>query len=321
MKTVFMGIVVSVVLVILPAAFRSVASAAERCPLDNLYAASLPSPSYVLGLSEADNEVTTPEKPPWWSAGDWPRETKVAVLTAGTIAVIAAFGFIEWDYGSHSFRAAHEHWFGKDTHYGGADKLGHIFTCYALASVYSRIYQDWGYDPNDAILIGAASSWLTMSVIEVGDGFSKSQGFSYEDEIMNTVGVGLAYLRHRFPAIRERVDYRWEWFPSPSVLHGERFDVLTDYSGQKYLLAFKLDGWLRTGSPVLKALELQVGYYTRGYVSDDQDFFHGQHRYGYVGLGLNVTYLLERLTGHRAAGIFDYYQVPYTYLPERWEYE
>lgn len=297
----------------------SSASAAERSLLDDMYATSLPSPSYVLGLSDT-SDVNPPEKPPWWSAADWPRETKVAVLTAATIGVIAAFGFVQWDYGSHSFRVAHENWFGQDSTYGGADKLGHIFTCYALASVYNRMFQDWGYSPNDAILVAAASSWLTMTVIEVGDGFSKSQGFSYEDEIMNTVGIGLAYLRHRFPAIRERIDYRWEWVPSPSVLHGERFDVLTDYSGQKYLLAFKLDGWFRTGSPILKALELQVGYYTRGYVSGDDEFFHGEHRYGYVAVGLNVTYLLERLTGHRARGIFDYYQVPYTYLPSRWEY-
>jgi hypothetical protein len=136
---------------------------------------------------------------------------------------------------------------------------------------------------------------------------------------MNTLGAGMAYLRHRIPAVRERVDFRWEWFPSPSVREGERFDILTDYSGQKFLLAFKLDGWLRTGNPLLKALEVQVGYYTRGYVSHDELHFDGQHRYGYVGIGLNVTYLLEKHTGHRAWGIFDYYQMPYTYLPARWE--
>jgi len=272
----------------------------------------------MVGLME-ETEQNSPEKPPWWSTADWSRQTKVAALTAGTIGAIAAIGFIQWDYGSHSFRRAEEGWFEQDSNFGGADKLGHLFSCYALASVYNRIYQHWGYDPNDAILLSAATSWLTMSVTELGDGFSNSQGFSYEDEIMNTIGVGLAYLRHRFPAVRERIDFRMEWFPSPSVLHAERLDLLTDYSGQKYLLAFKLDGWLRTGSPILKALELQVGYYTRGYVDEDEQFFHGERRYGYVGIGLNMTYLLEQLTGHRAAGIFDYYQVPYTYLPARWK--
>ncbi len=253
------------------------------------------------------------------SFDDWPREKKVIALNVATVGAITVIGVAGWDYGSHSFRAANEGWFDSDTPYGGADKLGHAFTCYALASVYDRIYKDWGYSEQDAILMGSANSWLTMSLVEIGDGFSKSQGYSWQDEIMNTLGAGMAYLRHRVPAVRERVDFRWEWFPSPSVREGERFDILTDYSGQKFLLAFKLDGWLHTGNPLLKALEVQVGYYTRGYVSRDELHFDGQHRYGYVGIGLNVTYLLEKHTGHRAWGIFDYYQMPYTYLPARWE--
>ena len=215
-----------------------------------------------------------------WSFNNWSKEKKVMALNAVTIGSIATIGVIGWDYGSHSFRTANEGWFDSDTPYGGADKLGHVFTTYALTSVYNYIYKDWGYSDNDAILIAATNSWLTMSLIEVGDGFSKSEGFSWQDEVMNTVGVGMAYLRHRFPAVRETVDFRWEWFPSPAARSGRRFDVLTDYSGQKFLLAFKLDGWLRTGSPILKALEVQVGYYTRGYVSGDNDDFHGQHRYG-----------------------------------------
>jgi len=273
-------------------------------------------PDKDFGLEPAAEEVSA--KPPWWSVGDWSRQRKVIALNAATVGAIAAIGFAGWDYGSHSFNTSNEGWFDGDTPYGGADKLGHVFTCYALASVYNRIYKDWGYSDNDAILIGAASSWLTMSLIEIGDGFSVSEGYSWQDEAMNTVGVGMAYLRHRFPAVRERVDFRWEWFPSPAARRGERFDILTDYSGQKFLLAFKLDGWFRTGNPVMKAMEVHVGYYTRGYVSGDDDYFHGQHRYGYVGLGLNMTYLLERLTGHRAWGVLDYYQVPYTYLPARW---
>jgi len=275
-----------------------------------------PDSDFGSGLSD---ETASSERS-WWGMADWPREKKVLALNLATVGTIATIGVAAWDYGSHSFRTANEGWFDSDTAYGGADKLGHLFTCYALASLYNRLYKNWGYSDNDAILLGAANSWLTMSLIEVGDGLSKSQGYSWEDEVMNTIGVGMAYLRHRFPAVRERVDFRWEWFPSPAVREGERFDILTDYSGQKFLLAFKLDGWLRTGNPIMKALEVQAGYYTRGYVSGDDDFFDGQHRYGYIGIGLNVTYLLDRLTGHRAAGVFDYYQVPYTYVSVRKDY-
>jgi len=166
-----------------------------------------------------------------------------------------------------------------------------------------------------------ATGWAQLTLLEIGDGYSKSHGFSWEDETMNTVGVGLAYLRHRFPAFREAVDYRLEWVPSPSFRSGERLDPFTDYSGQKYLLAFKPDGFLHTGDPLLKALEIHVGYYTRGYVTDDEDFFKEPHRYGYVAIGLNVTYLLERLTGHNAWHVFDYLQLPYTYVPSTGRYD
>ena len=294
------------------------ASGGERNILDGAGGTTLYSdPNFTFELKDEGRNTD----PSWWGMADWSRRKKVVALSLATVGTIAVLGAAQWDYGSHSFRTANEGWFDGDTAYGGADKLGHVFTCYLLTGVYNQIYRDWGYSEGDALRLGAVSSWGTMSLIEIGDGLSKSQGFSWQDEVMNTLGVGMAYLRYRFPAVRERVDFRWEWFPSPSVRHGERFDILTDYSGQKFLLAFKLDGWLRTGSPILKALEVQVGYYTRGYVSSDEHFFNGQHRYGYIGLGLNVTYLLDRLTGHRAAGVFDYYQVPYTYLSVREDYD
>ena len=253
----------------------------------------------------------------WWGMADWPREKKALALNVCTVGTVAAIGLAQWDYGTADFHWEDEGWFDPDTRYGGADKLGHAFVSYSFASIYYSLYRNWGYSKEDAICRGAASSWLLMTLVEFGDGYSNSQGFCWQDEVMNTVGVGFAYLRHRFPRVEECVDYRMEWFPSQALRPGEQHGVFTDYSGQKYLLAFKPDGFLRTGDPLLKALEFQVGYYTRGYSSGDEDYFSGQHRYGYIGIGLNVTCLLERLTRHRVAGVFDYYQVPSTYVSTR----
>jgi hypothetical protein len=135
---------------------------------------------------------------------------------------------------------------------------------------------------------------------------------------MDLTGIGMAYLRHRYPAVEKRVDFRLEWLPSAAFRHGEHSDLLTDYSGQRYLLAFKLGGLLQTEELFWRVLEVHVGYYTRGYISaDDEARFHGRHRYGYAGIGLNMSYILEKLTGHHAAGIFDYVQVPYSYFMAR----
>jgi hypothetical protein len=251
----------------------------------------------------------------WWDWKDRTREQKVIAANAVGVGIVSAIGLSQWNYGSTSFGFRGDGWFGHTTDYGGADKLGHAFAGYALTGVYRRLYKNWGYSDGQALLGGAVSSALVTTMIEVGDGFSKKWGFSCQDEAMDLAGIGMAYLRHRYPAIEKRVDYRLEWVPSATFRDGEHSDLLTDYSGQKYLLAFKLGGFLATDEPFWRVLEVQVGYYTRGYLSaSDAARFHGRHRYGYAGIGLNMSYILERLTGHRAAGVFDYVQVPYTYL-------
>ena len=110
-----------------------------------------------------------------------------------------------------------------------------------------------------------------------------------------------------------------EWLPSSAMRHGDQSDAFTDYSGQKYLLALKPDGFLKTDNAFLKAMEIHFGYYTRGY--DGEKYSDSLRRTAYVGVGLNVTYLLKELTGHDASGVFDYIQVPYTYVSWASEYQ
>jgi uncharacterized protein YfiM (DUF2279 family) len=249
------------------------------------------------------------------SFDDWPPKKKVVALNAAAVGTTVLAGAASWDYYSSSFKFKDEGWFDPDTNYGGADKLGHAYSAYVLTCAYNSIYKKWGYSDEKAILGGALSSWSLTTLIELGDGFSKDYGFSWQDETMNTLGVGLAYLRHRYPSLKEKFDFRMEWFPSPAFRHGDRFDPFTDYSGQKYLIALKPDGFLKTDNPFLKAVELHFGYYSRGYLNEDKRYFNSENRYTYIGVGLNMTYLLEKLTGHKAGGIFDYVQVPFTYIP------
>ena len=262
----------------------------------------------------ADNErqkVTFPDSLKYFN--DWPAEKKVTALNITAAGAAALIGAGSWDYCSSSFHFSDEGWFDPDTKFGGADKLGHAYSGYVFTDIYSSIYKRWGYSDDKALLGGVLSSWFQMTLIEFGDGFSREYGFSWEDELMDTLGIGLAYLRNRYPSLKDKFDFRVEWFPSPALRHGDR-TVFTDYSGQKYLIALKPDGFLKTDNSLIKAVEFDFGYYSRGY-DENNRYFNGEKRYTFFGVGLNMTYILEQLTGNRFGGIFEYVQIPFTYIP------
>ncbi len=246
-----------------------------------------------------------------------PKEDKFKYFNLGLLGATALYGLLFWDYGTSSFRFGSEGWFGADTDYGGTDKVGHAWTTYLLCNVFNAIYRHWGYEPEEAALRGTLSGLGMVTVVEVGDGFSRAHGFSWEDQLANFVGAGMAYLRLRVPEVARVADFRMEWIPSPSLRYGRRSDWVTDYSGYKFLLAFKPEGIFDTGHPAMRLLEFHLGYYTRGFLSPDHHYFDEKRRVVYAGVGINVTSLLEMTVGTDAGRVFDYIQVPYTYLPVR----
>lgn len=239
----------------------------------------------------------------------WSRKKKAIAINVATLTATATIGAVSWDYYSSSFHFRNEGWLDKDTVYGGSDKFGHAFAGYALTSVYHSIYKGIGYSNDDAITLGAISSWSLMTLIEAGDGFSKDYGFSIQDETFNTAGVFLGYIRNKYPELKDMFDYRLEWWPSNYYKQGKS-DPFTDYSGQKNLLIFKPAGILHSDNELLKAINLDFGFYTRGY----EDNLHTEKRYLFYGVGLDVTYILKELTGHNFYNIFNYLQVPFTYI-------
>jgi hypothetical protein len=239
----------------------------------------------------------------------WSPEKKAIAINGAVFGITAGFGAVTWSHYSSSFRFRNEGWLGPGTIYGGADKVGHSFAGYVLSDIYNSIYKKIGYSDEQANNLGALSSWSLLTFIEVGDGFSKDYGFSIQDETMNTIGVGLSYIRNKYPVLKDMFDYRLEWFPSTYYKQGNS-DPITDYSGQKNLIALKPAGILHSDNELLKVINLDFGFYTRGY----EDALHTKKRYLSFGVGLDVTYILEQLTGYRFGGIFNYFQVPFTYI-------
>jgi hypothetical protein len=212
---------------------------------------------------------------------------------------------VKWDYGKKSFHFDNEGWFERNTKYGGADKLGHFWSSYALSHLISYAYRKWGYTESEANLYGVLSDLGIQTFMEVADGFS-SQGFAYEDLIMNITGAGVAYIWGKSPNLARKIDFRMEY--TPEFNHHD-FGFSTNYERQRFLIAAKADGFDFIKNPYLGYLEFQVGYYACGYSNYQQCGPDDRRRSIYVGLGFNVSKLAQKFINTR---VLDYIQIPYT---------
>lgn len=244
----------------------------------------------------------------------WTREQKAAAVNLGIAAAITGYGFAQWGWGESSFAYNSEGWFESDTESGGADKLGHAYTGAVITAITASLYHGWGYKNDDAALLGACSGMLATTLIEIGDGFSEEHGFSWEDQAFNLAGVGLEYLRLRFPEFGQRVQFRWEYFPSAKVRNGEEMDIFTDYEGSRWMLAFPLKAWMRERS-WLDWVDLLVGYGTRDFEDRQGRFSDRGERHPFIGIGIHIPLAKERLHIGGSDRFFDYFQVPGTAIP------
>jgi hypothetical protein len=244
----------------------------------------------------------------------WTREHKAIAMNLGIAAVITGYGFSQWDWGESGFTYNSEGWFAADTESGGADKLGHAYTGAVVTAITASLFKGWGYENDHAAWLGACSGLMATTLIEVGDGFSDEHGFSWEDQALNVAGVGFEFLRQRFPDFGSRVHFRWEYFPTSKVRSGEEFDIFTDYEGSRWMLAFPLRGWMPERS-WLDWVDLLVGYGTRNFEDRDDGMTGRGDRHPFIGIGIHIPLVAERLQFGGSARFFDYFQIPGTAVP------
>lgn len=235
--------------------------------------------------------------------------TRVIYTNVIGAGVIALWGTAFWDYFTISPVTGDEGWFGEDTKYGGADKLGHVYSTYVWSLGFASLYEYWGMTEEDSLLYGPLSAWVFQGMMEVGDSFSESQGFSYEDLVMNTVGAAFYYVREKYPEVKRKVDFRLEYIPDFNA----DVDFFTQYNSMKYMMALKFSGFNSMEDTPMKYFELQVGYYTRGY--SEHENYASKERVIYAGIGLNSSEVAKALGWEKTSKFLNYYQLPYTYVP------
>lgn len=223
-------------------------------------------------------------------------------------------GLVNWKWGGAKFHFVDEGWFGDNTKALGMDKLGHVYGTATIAN-FMTIALKRKVDNRSAALTGSLFAMGIMTFVELGDGIS-DYGFSMNDIAADTVGATFAYFRNTIPGLREKLDYRFEYIPS----NNGAYRPWSDYSGQKYLMAVKLSGWHRFERTPLRFVELNAGYYARGFTTKEELRGDPLRRRFFFGIGLNVEQLLmgsprraesenRELVREGLRGV----QVPYTY--------
>ncbi len=247
----------------------------------------------------------------------WDQSRAVVWDVAIIWGLVTYFGFKNWEWGTSDFTVTSEGWFGEDTKYGGVDKLGHAYTGYLLTEYFSNRVAHTADDPRGAIFTGAILGMSTQMLVEIFDGFSGGYGASYEDVIANGLGVGFSVVENLVPGLDEKIDFRLEYIPSEF----SNFAPVTDYAGQKYVLALKLSGFEELEETPLRFVELQAGYFARGFTDAEMEADVEKRRVPYVAIGFNLNELLgevdgarETLPGLALSRALEYVQVPYTYI-------
>jgi hypothetical protein len=224
-------------------------------------------------------------------------EAQVRLRTWGIIgggaAAIVAYGMNNWwqDGFTGQFRTANEGWFGQNTNDGGADKLGHMYGNYVGTRLLARGLEWAGNSRDTALWLAGLSTFGAYTAIEVADAYTEKWKFSYEDVVMNALGVGLAVAMEKNPDLDRLVDFRLLYRPSDEP-RSNYFDPFGDYSGQTYLMILKASGVERfRHDPVMRYFEFAVGYGTRGYGAPP-DMPSEPSRNVYVGISVNLSELL-----------------------------
>lgn len=97
----------------------------------------------------------------------------------GAFAGVTVLGLNSWNWGSsNSFQFNPEGWFGKKTGSGGADKLGHAFTSYALTNAARAGQRPSRTSRLARTLSAAITTQAIMLYVETFDVLSNDHGFA-----------------------------------------------------------------------------------------------------------------------------------------------
>lgn len=261
--------------------------------------------------------------------GDHVRSIPLELAITAGLFTVASGNWLGWKKGDHAFFSANEGWFGKNTHNGGMDKLGHFHASYFITDILAQRIRANSDNPAGAEITAALVAMGVMTGVEIVDGFNSKYGFSREDLIADGLGAAFAVVRSLVPGMREKVDFRLMHTPASyerkGVSRTTKNLIIPAYRRQRYILAIKGSGFEALEKTPLRYAELHLGYDARGFHPSEKALGYPKERNFYIGVGLNLSEVLfskgpvpnlhsfrDTELGWATRSMLDYVQIPYT---------
>jgi hypothetical protein len=188
--------------------------------------------------------------------------------------------------------------FREDLDYGkGVDKLGHFYGATVLTFLFSRSLEWAHLSREHALLLGAGTSLLFQTYVEVRDGFS-AWGFDRVDFLANVGGAFYPVIQHHVPLLRS-FNMKFSYHPSELLdnpggigFRGQKHIMFDDYEGQTFWLSMKVDNLLPSGAKPFWPdwLDIVVGYGARQVASPEA---HGIYL---IGIDFDMTRIIPQDT-------------------------
>lgn len=185
------------------------------------------------------------------------------------------------------------------------DKAGHLYSAFQLSDLSARALQATGVSKRKSYKIGAISSFIMMSSIEVFDGFSAGYGASVSDLAANAIGSSLSLGQELLwdeIRIQPKFSFHETYLANqrPSILGSNLGQqLIKDYNGQTYWLSVDMDKF--TSFP--KWLNWAVGYggHDMVYAAKNANSNNGysSYRQFYLSLDFDLTAIKTKSKGLR----------------------
>lgn len=149
------------------------------------------------------------------------------------------------------------------------DKFGHVFGAYAESYVGYRLLRNAGVKKGPALWFGGTLGLIMQTPIEIFDGIYDGWGFSWGDEIANTLGTCLV-IGQELLFDDQVIKYKWTYWPSPTLLTAGGIlvpnpfqRVIFDYNAHTYWLSAPVNKII-PGGKIPPWLNISLGYGANG---------------------------------------------------------